>query len=389
MIEEAILEQEGDRVAAPPFAFWPEFSSRIGGLGGSEAALDPDYAFHSTYVRSGDGEVAFLGHFTSLTGNGGTMIVRINEFPLYPNGKARQVAVRQFQVRELALEGGRFEIDCEARQGFAYACWCNLYGEANVRAEGLEIVAELRPPNPDRWRQPISAGHDRIRSAAMLIARQAPDFGAPTSQPFTPEQLKAPAFRGLEGPLDLRCTPDPLLRWSRAYVARVWQHYGLLHQGDKVAALDTDDAALARFVEENGARLFPVAASLTDPERLGDTDEPAGREAGANDIAYGYVPPASARQWSFALRYLYHAIMRLKPGGWGVFVLPFLPGDDGEDGSGRDRPNLLTRHDIERIAMVLISRGHQVAQLRVGKTFQGPLGDTPSVFGMAIRKRSD
>ncbi|WCT74855.1 hypothetical protein PQ455_06450 [Sphingomonas naphthae] len=389
MIEEKTLQQEGDQVPAPPFAFWPEFRSRIVGLGGHEDALDPDYAFHSTYVRSGDGEVAFEGRFTGLAGTGGTMIVRINEFPLYPNGKARQVAVKQFQVRDLAIEGGRFEIDAEARQGFAYAVWCNLYGEANVRADGLDIVAELRPANPDRWRQPISAGHDRIRSAAMLVARVEPSFAAPASQPLTPAQFTEPAFAALEEPLALHETADPVARWSRAYVAQVWQHYGLLKDAASVAGLDTEDAALTRFIENNGVRMFPVIASSTDPESLGDSSQPSGHEAGANDIAYSFIPAATARLWSLTLRYMDHALMRLKPGGWGVFVLPFVAGDDPDDGTGRDRPGLLTRHDIERIALVMISRGHQVAQMRVGKTFQGPMDNAPSAFGMTVRKRSD
>ena len=87
---------------------------------------------------------------------------------------------------------------------------------------------------------------------------------------------------------------------------------------------------------------------------------------------------------------LVEALMRcLRPGGLAVHVLPFVP--SVEQRGGVDRPGALMRKDVERLALTLISRNIETAQLKIA--CDDPLlGDTASgisavsAFGLVFRR---
>lgn len=389
------IDAEGEELDLDPFAFWPDLGSRLIGLGGPHTSDDPDYAFHTLYAACGTGPIVFTISAKGLSSDRGTLILRVHELPEIMGANARQIAMSQTQLLEMIRDGNTVSLAAEARVGSTYAILGHIYGDCIATATSLEVIVARRAPDPNdsatptRFRSP--PGH--VRTVPQLIGTSHPTVHEPASQLCTLAQLVELDLGGQpdDGDAMTRAIDD----WERAYIYHALDRYDAARAGARGLGIGGLGDPLADALSQTGCSLV-----LTTP-REGPVDDglPAGAVAAVLnpdaieghagfDFAYatrggGIADPNRQR----ALRFVEDVLRTLKPGGLLVVTLPI---DVAYRDIGDDAGPAMRRGDMDRIGLVLISRGHQVAQLR---PFDDPAAVAVeggarwmSAFGFVVRK---
>lgn len=378
------LASEGDSIAIDPFVFWPERASRVKPLGGPEQGDDPDYAFHTLYVGCGTGWAQFDLTFDALSAERGTLILRIHELADVLGADARMVSLSQTQLLEIIRSGGRVTIGTEVTEGFSYAVLGHVHGDCVARAQALTIDVTRRTPDPDDPATATQFSSDRVGAVGQLIGEEPPTLKAPVSQACTLAQFKESVFADWAQHVGIGRETGSIAMWERVFIARALDRYDVARSGARGLGVGGLGDPLADALASAGCRLVltaPVASEVALP--VGASARILDPQAVPDDIAgfdFCYVTrdggPDADRQGS--LRFVEDLLRGLKPGGLAIVMLSM---DVVEDGNVVGLP----RREIDRLALVLVSRGHQLAQLRhIGG--EAVLEDGRSAFGLIVRK---
>ncbi len=353
-----------------PFDYYRGVASRIAGLGGNAPGHDPSYAFHTPYVPVSRGPAHFTVRFDGLRARRGTIVLRIHMLPDEPGAAARLVNSERIQLNRLVQLGGGTRIDFEGFRGFSFAVMGQVPDDSDASAAGMTITldrpvadAAANDAPADDIRGTRFAGRG-LRPVAQLLSVTEPTLAAPVSQSCTRRQLREPVWRDFCSELGYPTVADPA-RWPCVYGLAVLCTYGFAAAGARGLLLTEEDEVAAAL----RARGCEVRRSPDDPEPRGGTsldflysDRGLHRRGEAADIAIGIEA----------------SLAQVRPGG---LVLHLLRLDVGQGTSA----DALRRAEIERLALVLISRGHEVAQLAIGGT---ALVDEDGVraFGLIVRR---
>ena len=382
------LAAEGDSITVDPFIFWPERSSRIVPLGGPEQGDDPDYAFHTRYFGCGTGWTQFDVHFDNLSAERGTLILRIHELADVLGADARLVTLSQTQLLEVIRNGGRVTIGTETTDGFSYAVLGHIHGDCVARADALRIDVVRRTPDADDPALATRYSSDRVGAIGQLIGEDPPTLKAPVSQACTLAQFKEPVFADWARHVGVGRETGSIATWERVFIMRVLDRYDVARSGARGLGVGGIGDPLADALASAGCRLVLTSPAPSDaPLPVGATARTLDPHSLPDDIAgfdFCYVTrdagPDADRQGT--LRFVEDLLRGLKPGGLAVVMLAM---DVLEDVEGDGTFAGLPRRDIDRLALVLVSRGHQVAQLRhIGG--EAVLEDGRSAFGLILRK---
>ncbi|KQM67804.1 hypothetical protein ASE75_02580 [Sphingomonas sp. Leaf17] len=378
------LVDEGDSIAIDPFVFWPERRSRVTPLGGPEQGDDPDYAFHTLYVGCGTGWIQFDLTFEGLTAERGTLILRIHELADVLGADARLVTLSQTQLLEVIRSGGRVTIGTEATDGFSYAILGHVHGDCVAMADALRIDVTRRTPDADDPAIATRYSSERVGAVGQLIAPEPPTLKAPVSQVCTLAQFKEPVFADWAQHVGAGRETGSIATWERVFIARALDRYDVARSGARGLGVGGLGDPLADALASAGCRLVLTSPEPRDaPLPVGATARLFDPHAVPDDIAgfdFCYVTrdggPDLDRQGS--LRFVEDLLRGLKPGGLAVVMLSM---DVIENGTFAGLP----KREIDRLALVLVSRGHQVAQLRhIGG--EAVVEDGRSACGLIIRK---
>jgi hypothetical protein len=373
-------------LALDPFAYVPDMASRIDGLGG-EGAPAGDYAFHTPYVEVAEGIAHFKVHFGALKATTGTLNLRVHMLPVGEQ-HARLATAERIALNRLVALNGFHELRFEAFHGVVYALYGGIIGDTDAKAADLQVVLD-RPADPNETRAVVAEARNTAFGGESL--------GTPNLVSLAPATLKAPVtqlatepqLRGLEarrwfGASDEHGGATPLDRWKSRYILQAVKSYGFLEPGARGAGLDCEEDAIFEKFAAEGCDV----EAIVPPER--ETRGTAGastRIAALDPLSPGVVnydflwtDGLCSRLGSAAagVRFIEAAMVALRPSGLAVHVIDYDP--EGE------AVGPFARGDIERICLILISRGHDVAEFRIDdrKLIVGP--DGLSACGIICRK---
>jgi len=377
-----------------PFGFHPAAASRIAGLGGTGPTSDPDYAFHTSYVEAAPGRAIFTVQFHGLQAKAGTLVLRVHMVSSEPGARARMVNSERIALNRLIASGGEVRIQFEGFRDVSFALVGQIHGETDASAESVTITLD-RPANPKAPAEygaeakGTAFGKTPLQPAPFLLSTAPPVLADPVTQIATGEQLREPVAGGWLARLRPKGTSGPE-HWRKVYTLQALRRYGLLEQGAvglgferspsgmpaALAALGT--RVVAAFPTRPGAQQKPAALKRDLSDRA-----PCGKAVFDENVSVRIVPwrrlPPDLANFDFlwssrvnemlysvaeTARFVEDAMRCLRPGGLAVhtFGYDLAP-------SGRATPStkrvMMQQGDIERIALLLVSRGHTVAQFKI------------------------
>lgn len=390
----------GDTLGLDPFAFVPAWRSRIVGFGGDEPATDPSYVFHTAYVHCNDGPAVFTVHFADLAATGGTLLLSVNALPQRRRGRAFLVDSVQIPVPEAAAAGGEATISFNAERGATYALVGNIHGESDAAAHAINVTLRRGSNMNQHVEQLITArrtvfGARSVRSVARVIVPGAATLADPVSQMCTAAQFDEPEYgewldRMHAGFIRHR------KQWEFVYILQVLRHYGMLQPGKRGLGFGVGVEPLPAVMAAMGCTV--VGTDLpADHQDVADWSLTNQHGMGVDNLRYPDIcpndlfdervsfrpvdmtaPPADLAGFDFTwsscayehlgsipagLRFVEDSVLCLKPGGIAVHTTEFnLSSNDRTVDKGSTV--LFRRKDIERLALTLISRGHEVMPIK-------------------------
>ena len=396
MLDTSIAESQGPgALDLDPFAFHPDAASCIKGLGGSGPSPNPNYAFHTSYVEAAPGPARFTVRFHGLRAKSGTLLLRVHMLSTEPSGRARMVNSERIALNRLIQTGGEIAIAFEGFHDVTFALLGLIQGDTDAAADEL-IVSLDRPADPNA--RPTHAaeakgtayGKTPLRPAPTLLSIDPPVLADPVTQVATAAQLRESAAGGWLARLRPKGSSG-LEHWRKVYTLQVLRRYGMLEHGATGVGFEPSPsgvpAALAamrtKVVAAFPARPgHPLNAELLKRDLAGRApcDKAAFDENVEVRIAsWRRIPEelvnfdflwstrANERLYSVAAaaQFVEDAMACLRPGGLAVHVMSYDLSPGGRGIPSTDRI-LLQQGDVERIALVLVSRGHEVAQFKIG-----------------------
>ncbi|MDB5684291.1 MAG: class SAM-dependent methyltransferase [Sphingomonas bacterium] len=398
-----------------PFAFFPGISSRIIGLGGAVPGHDPSYVFHTPYVRARRGPAEFTVRISGLVATTGTLAVRIHMQPIDLSAHARLMNSERIALARLSEEGGEIRIGFEGYPGMTYAVLGTISDDTDAWAASLTVSLD-QPYDPAEDELAEATGAPVVNSAGLaatsqLVSISKPTLTAPVSQIFTPEQIDEEPFQRWRHTLQIDGPSDRLL-WEQIYVLEVLSRYGLLKPGARGLGFDATWSLLPAAMAKRGAS---VVIAGTGAEGETSALDHFRRPALCDDMTFAdhvstcsadlqAVPPelvnfdflwsrgatASLESPAAALKFVEDRMICLSQGGIAIHLIELAAGSWPLDPvSG----NVLRKGEVERIALQLISRGNEVAQIRADalapddRGRRGASGAVPPVTSFALIAR--
>lgn len=356
-----------------PFGYLPQYASAVKPLGGAERGPDPKYGFHTPYFEYRPGTIIFTICFDGLTASKGELHLHLNAY--IPNSGKNAVTVRSIRTNmgELAAAESPIEVRVQAQPGVTYAVYGFFTEPTDASATKLSVhVAEWGDAANDipvEASLPTTFGAAPLERPSALIGKVRPSFSYPVSQVITPGQLGEADFAAWLPSL-ASMAAHSAEAWKRAFVLQALARYGMLESGAMALALG--DATL---VESVRARDCPVLLGLLAHGAevfAGDPD--AGVTVRAIDLdnlpddLYGFdflwsidtlarfATPAAAAN------FVGKAMRALRPGGFAVHTFDMLEASTRLP-SDYARGGILNRQEIERLALTLVAKGDEIAQL--------------------------
>jgi len=377
-----------------PFGFHPEASSRIRGLGGHGPTADPDYAFHTSYVEAAPGRAIFTIRFDDLQAKSGTLVLRVHMVSSEPGARARMVNSERIALNRLIAIGGEFSIMFEGFREVSFALVGQIHGETDASAEGLTITLD-RPADPNA-RAGYGAeakgtiyGKTPLQPAPFLLSAARPTLADPVTQVATGEQLREPVAGGWMARLRPKGTSGPE-HWRKVYTLQALRRYGMLEEGALGLGFERSASGMPAALAAMGTKI--VAAF---PSRPGSQPKPAALKRDLADRApcskavfdqnvaarvsswrripddlvnFDFLWSARANEALYsvaaAAQFVEDAMACLRPGGLAVHTFSYDLAPSGRKIPSTERV-MLQQGDIERIALLLVSRGHEVAQFKI------------------------
>ncbi len=376
-------------VELDPFGFLPDLASRVPGLGGPTPGHDPSYVFHAPYVTAARGQATFTVIFDNLRARNGTLTLRVHMLPDEPGAVARLVNSARIQLNRLIKNGGRIALSFEGYRGVSYAIMGSIADQTDIQADRIRVTLD-RPADANAIAvsfveaRSTVFGSDKVNASPHMISTRPASMAMAVSQPYNPAQMRETVTRGWLARIGL--APDhSVAQWELVYKLQALESYGMLQAGARALGFTRGDA---RFVEALAAHGLDTVIAEPEAERVVAAMDPLYPPAALVnfDIVWASDPGVVLSDVAEIGRFVENAMACLRPGGLAVFVFAThrsaivnADGDDGDRGDGRIR---LTRIQIERIALMLISRRNEVAQLKPITIIAPDSGD---IFGLIAR----
>ena len=395
MLDTSIAEaQAPGALELDPFGFFLGAASRIRGLGGTGPNPDPDYAFHTPYVEAAPGPARFTVRFDGLQAKNGTLLLRVHMLPTEPGGRARMVNSERIALNRLILKDSAISIAFEGFHDVTFAVAGFIHGETDAAATGLTILLD-RPADPNaRASHSVEAkgtayGNAPVQAAPFLLSTEPPTLASPVTQVATAAQLRESVAGGWMARLRPKGNSGPE-HWRKVYTLEALRRYGMLQEGAVGLGFEPSPSGVPAALA--AMRTKVVAAFPSRPGHPLDADTlkrdlanraPCDKALFDQNVSVGIaswrrIPEdlvnfdflwsarANERLYSVAAatRFVEDAMLCLRPGGLAVHVMSYDLSPGGRSVPTTDRI-LLQQGDIERIALLLVSRGHQVAQFKI------------------------
>ena len=394
-------------LALDPFVFFPNLASRIAGLGGPDIRPDDHYAFHTTYVRCAPGIASFRLKIDELAATTGTLVLRINAISLKPGSHARLLKSQSIVLGDLVRHAGNHVIEFKAKGDMLYAVLGQIHTPTDAHAKGMTVYLSGRDDGTGMIEDLIEArrtifGKAAARNVARLISMDRATLVNPVSQMCTSAQFDEPAYARW---CDAMKTPMTRHRkqWEFVYILQVLERYGMLSAGASGVGFGVGVEPLPAVLAAMGCTVTATDLAADD-SRAADwsaTDQHVSAVADlrrpdivADDIfdaAVSFRPvdmnaiPQDLTGFDFCwsscafehlgsikagLAFVRESLQTLKPGGIAVHTTE-LNLSSNRDTVDHESTVIFRRRDMEQLALDLVSRGHEVAQLNYDQ------GDAP------------
>lgn len=404
-----------------PFGYHVGVTSRVAGLGGNAPGHDHTYVFHTPYVEAAEGPCRFSVHFRGMTGTSGSLVLRVHILALEEGAHSRVANTDRVSIVKLVKRGGHASISFEGFRGFAFALHASIPDNTDAEAQECVVVLD-RPADPNQAPQaPVRStqfGRDAVKPTARLLSLDPPTLADPVSQLGTAPQLAEPAaidWLSRLGP----ARGTARTRWKEVFVLQALRRYGMSERGARGLALDVGDSPLPALMAAEGTSVVATylaregaeaAERITESLRrpgLCDPDlfdrnvaiRPVELQPLSDDLVdfdFLWSVGACERLGSVAagLRLIHDSIACLRPGGLAVHAFAYDPHSRDMRAKEAETPVFQRRH-LERVALTLVSRGHEVAQIKVDARdvlldrvdLPGqPAPVSLAAFGMIVRK---
>jgi hypothetical protein len=437
--QETPVEESGS-LTLDPFSFLPGVASRVAGLGGNAPGHDPTYVFHTPYVKAGPGRVTATIRFDGLVAKRGTLVLRIHVLPSEEGARAQMVNSERILLNRLLTQGGEVSINFEAFRDMTYAVLGQIPDNTDAYADNLTVRFDSQQ---DRYAgraafaeaRSTTFGSDKLRPTARLISLEPATLAQPVSQMCTAAQLDEPVCRDWGRRLGEPKARDRRL-WERAYVLQVLTLYGMLEPDARGIGFGVEDGGLPALMAAAGVSV--TVANSAGP--FGGGDAAVGNEGiGDEGVAQRLLRPEICDERVFAEKvnfrsvdltdiphdlvnfdfswsssvsstlgsvaagqaFIEHAMECLRPNGIAVHVFDFDP-TVIEQTVPSGAP-YWRRREVEQAALGLISRGHEVAEVKLvlgpqkprrrgwlstsgGAHLDGDDGQSVTSFGLIARK---
>ena len=395
MLDTSLPESEApEALELDPFGFHPDAASRIAGLGGQGPTSDPDYAFHTPYVEAAPGRAIFTVRFTGLQAKLGTLLLRVHMVSSEPGARARMVNSERIALNRLIATGGEISIMFEGFRDVSFALVGLIQGETDAFAEGVTVFLD-RPADPNaRGEYGAEAkgtiyGKTPLRPAPFLLSTAPPSLVDPVTQVATNAQLREPVAGGWISRLRPQGRSGPE-HWRKIYTLQVLRRYGMLEQGATGVGFERAPSGMPAALAAMGTRIvaaFPtLPGAQPKPAKLkrdladrAPCSKSAFEENVSTRIAswrripedlvnFDFLWSARANETLYsvaaAARFVEDAMACLRPGGIAVHTFSYDLAPGGRATPSTERV-MLQQGDVERIALLLVSRGHEVAQFKI------------------------
>lgn len=353
-----------------PFSFFPGIASRILGLGGNAPGYDHSYAFHTEYVEAAPGRAHFTLRFHGLAAKRGTLQLWVHMLPIESGANARVVNSERIQINRLVQLGGQHSIPFESFHGVSFAVHGAIVDETDAEADAL-IVALDRPADPnDRPAAAIEArsssyGRAQTRPEVHLISTRAATLGHPVSQCATEAQVRDGSVASTLATIGLPAG-SAMERWRLAYLVRTLQAYGMLQPGASGLGFEPGATAFGNALRRCGPDIT-MATTAEDAEGAIRIDPAAIPPQLVNfDFVWSNGVGAQLGSSRAMSNFVEQSVGCLRPGGLGIHLLPFDPNADRFAWPGGTGP--FTRNRVEQLALAMILRGHEMAQIKIDKS---------------------
>lgn len=395
MLDTSIAEADGPgALELDPFAYHPDAASRIAGLGGATPHPIPEYAFHTPYVEAALGAAKFMVRFNGLRAKTGTLVLRVHMLPTDGSGRARLANSHRISLNRLIECGGEIEIGFEGFADVTFALVGLVQGETDAEADELSVVLD-RPADPTA--RPAHApearstafGNIPLQPAPTLLQAEMARLAEPVTQVATEAQLREPVAGGWLARLRPKGSSG-VEHWRKIYTLQALRRYGMLEEGAIGLGFEPSPSGMPAALASMGTRIVAVFARRSD-EPL-DVDflkqdlagrapcDPARFDANVavriaswrripeDLLNFDFVWSSRANERLYtvatATEFVENVMGCLRPGGLAVHTMSYDLSPSGRAVPTTERM-LLQQGDVERMALVLVSRGHEVAQFKI------------------------
>ncbi|MET1756872.1 hypothetical protein ABVV53_15625 [Novosphingobium sp. RD2P27] len=307
------------------------------------------------------GSINFTLAFEGLTASRGALLVEISGGE---EGERRQLELRTVALAELAAAGGIERIALVSDRREAYTVAGYIYDDTDAAAQNLSIQIEVDASPAANLKVGSPTAMARV---ARLAAVELPTFAHPTSQTWSIEQMKDPAFRSACRIVGL---DESTGSWSAAYVCQALRY--LL--GDISGSRGFGAGLSAEII----SRAFTAErADVIVHQSLDPAHWPPADNLDFTWLIFELpIIPADHLFWMINL-----LMDRLRPGGAVAVVFTFEHGR-----MPHEQCDVVKRGDVETFALRLLAQGHSVAQLKFRAALRPlPVG-TRTPFGLMVRR---
>ena len=398
VLDSSIAESQGPgALELDPFAYHPGVASRIQGLGGTGPSHNPDYTFHTPYVEAAPGPASFTVLFDGLTAKKGTLVLRVHMQSLEPGVPLRLVNSERIALNRLIQLGGKISVNFEGFHNVTFALVGLIVGDTDAAAEAVTVTLD-RPADPTVRPEHVAEanstayGNTPLRPTPTLLSTRRAKLTDPVTQIATEPQLREPLAGGWLARLRPKGSSS-VEHWRKVYTLQALRRYGMLEQGAVGLGFEPTPSGMPAAMAAMHASV--VAAFPTRP------GTPPGLEALKRDLSdrapcdpstfdanvtvriaswrripedlvnFDFVWSARANERLYSVtattRFVEDVMACLRPGGLAVHVMTYDLSPGGRSIPATDRM-LLQQGDVERIALLLVSRGHAVAQFKIDAT---------------------
>lgn len=365
------------------FGLHPKWKSRVDGLGGTQAPEFPEYIFHTGFLEYGSGTTRWDIQFDRLRAKAGQIRFRLDSLPRVAGASrgAETVFIKDLSLSDLVASGGCFSLTADVAFDRRYALMALAQGGLDGDAQAVQVSYsmdgfDVRAPAPALTAIDHCGGVLELAQKTMITGATAPRFSDPASQPFTESQIGDPAYRHWLHRMG-GLAPEAGDGWLLTYPLQCFERYGALRPGARALMLEPQSARSAVMRQAGVQVYWPVIDG--DRWRLSSDPEPLewGRAAEVisqrpeflsclpSGVDLMIVPPelSSKMLMQGVDRLIASACACLRSGGVAVISLFFIDVAERRLSAGVP-PGLFTRHDLDRLGMLLLSKGLQVAEYR-------------------------